>query len=68
MSIFLLLGRILPASTGLPPNGRFGGIGRALSIYGRGNKQYERSGNVFFKMGDTRGIILGEIILLDTVL
>ena len=33
MGIFLLLGRILPPSTGFPPNSRFGGIGRALHIW-----------------------------------
>ena len=29
MGIFLLLDRTLPSSTGFPPNGRFGGRGRA---------------------------------------
>ena len=30
MGIFLLLDRILPPPTGLPPNGRFGGKGRRV--------------------------------------
>ena len=31
--LFLLLGRILPPSTGFPPNGRFGAIGRAVPTW-----------------------------------
>ena len=33
MSFFLLLGRIIPPSTGFPPNGRFGAIGRAVPTW-----------------------------------
>ena len=54
----VLLGWILPPSTGFSPNSRFGGrIGQ--SIHGGGNKQDESRGNIFGKMGNAGGIIQG---------
>ena len=54
MSICLVLQGILPSSTGFPALvwGRAG-----KSVYGGDNKQDERRGNIFGKIGDTQGII-----------
>ena len=55
----MLLGGILPQSTGFPPNGMFGGrVGQ--SIHGGGKKQDESRGNIFSKMENIGGIIQGD--------
>ena len=38
------------------------GLGKEVgqSVHGGGNKQNERNGNIFGKMGNTRGIIQGD--------
>ena len=66
MSIFCCWAGFSPHLEGFPHTVGLG-EGVRQSINGGGNKQDERRGNTFGKMGNTGGIIQGDI-LPDTVL